>query len=209
MTEEQLAAIMPLAHSNVDVYIDALNRAMNEFEISTTNRQAAFLANVAHESAELSRALENLNYSANGLLLVFGRYFDKESANAYARQPERIANHVYANRNGNGDEASGDGWKYRGRGLIQITGRDNYRACGDALGMDLVAIPELLADPAHASDSAAWFFRSNGCNELADADDFQGVCGIINCGRKDAPLSRILGYDERVKYWLAAKRVLA
>lgn len=159
-----------------------LNDACGLFEIDSLGREAAFVAQCAHESNGFTVLVENLNYSAAGLLGTFKKYFTPQQATDYARQPERIANRVYANRLGNGNEASGDGWRYRGRGLIQITGLANYRACGRALGVDLVANPALLEDPQHAALSAGWFWQTNGCNELADAADFEALTRRINGG---------------------------
>jgi putative chitinase len=130
-----------------------------------------------------------LNYSAEALLRVFPRHFDATQATAYARQPERIGSKVYANRMGNGDEAGGDGWHYRGRGLIQITGHDNYVACGTALGLDLIAQPELLEQPGPAARSAAWFWHRNGLNRPADARDIETITRRINGG--------LTGLDDR------------
>lgn len=141
---------------------------MDKFGINTPLRLAHFLAQVSHESGGFKVGRENLNYSADGLQKIFKKYFPTpELANAYARQPEKIANKVYANRLGNGDEASGDGWKYRGAGGIQLTGKDNFKAFSDAIGEDCVANPELVADKYYLS-SAAWFWKKNGLNEMAD-----------------------------------------
>ena len=163
-------------------------------------RLAMFLAQVAHESGGLLHVSENLNYSAEALLACFPSHFDSDTAEDYARQPERIADCCYADRMGNGNEASGDGWSYRGRGLIQITGRANYAACGAALGLDLIAHPELLETPANAALSAAWFWASHGCNGLADAGDFVGITKRINGG--------VNGLADRQAYLARAQSVL-
>src|ERR1041385_1279298 len=132
-----LSRIMPRA-PEVAAWSRVLDRAMEEFSIDTPLRKAAFLAQVAYESSELRRLVENLNYSAAGLRSTWPKRFPSDAlARAYARQPERIANYVYANRLGNGDVASGDGWRFRGRGLLQVTGRSNYTAVGAALGLPL------------------------------------------------------------------------
>lgn len=203
ITLKQLSDLMPHARAHADAYLDPLNAAMEEHGVAATNqRQAMFLAQVAHESAELNHVVENLNYSAGGLLLVFGKHFSKKEANDYARQPERIANRVYANRMGNGDANSGDGWRYRGRGLIQLTGRTNYERCGAALGVDLVGEPDLLLEPAHAAMSAAWFYDGEKqCNEDADIGDIERVTRKINGG--------LNGLEERRRYYVTALGLLS
>lgn len=129
-----------------------------------------FLAQLAHESALFERMVENLNYtSARQIRRTWPKRFANISAAvAFVRKPERLANFVYANRLGNGDAASGDGWKYRGRGLIQVTGKDNYRAAGEALGLPLLEEPELLEEPAHAADAAGWFWKQRDLNQFWD-----------------------------------------
>ncbi|MBV8047896.1 MAG: glycoside hydrolase family 19 protein [Paludibacterium sp.] len=178
----------------------ALSAACGRYQIDTPRRIAAFLSQVGVESAGLSALCENLNYSAAGLLATFPTHFDAAEAAAYARQPQKIADRVYACRMGNGDEASGDGWTYRGRGLIQITGRAGYAACGLALGLDLLAQPALLELPADAALSAAWYFASHGCLALADAGDVRGVTRAINGG--------LNGYAQRLALYGAAERLL-
>ena len=132
-------------------------------------RVAAFLAQIAHESQELNRLVENLNYSAAALMSTWPKRFPTlADAEPYARQPERIANRAYANRLGNGAEQSGDGWRYRGRGIIQVTGRGNYHEIGAALALPLDVQPELLEQPANAALSASWFWKSHLLNPLAD-----------------------------------------
>lgn len=180
---------------DVDVWVDALNEAMDRFAITTADRQAAFLAQVAHECGVSAltikvRLVENLNYSAQGLRATWpSRFPSMDLAAHYARKPELIANRVYAGRYGNGDEASGDGWRFRGRGLIQLTFRDNYVWMGELLGMDLRAHPDLLEQPFNAALSAAAFWEARGCNELADdlpADDddadYRRITKVINGG---------------------------
>jgi putative chitinase len=172
----------------------ALRDACELHEIDTEDRVAIFLAQCAHESDGFQRLEENLHYSAQRLLAVFPKYFaDQATANKYGGRPEMIADRVYADRMGNGPEGSGDGWLYRGRGLIQLTGRHNYRRCGDALGAALVDEPELLLSPLYAALSAAWFWRDRGCNALADAGHFNGVTKRINGG--------LNGLDDRLA-WL-------
>lgn len=129
-------------------------------------QMAHFLAQISYESGRYRHRYENLNYSAAALKRVFGKYFPGDLANAYARKPERIANRVYANRMGNGDVASGDGWNYRGRGFLQLTGKNNYEAFGEYIGEDCVAMPDLVAEK-YPMRSAFWFFSKNGLWRLA------------------------------------------
>jgi Predicted chitinase len=167
-------------------WFQPVNAAMDEFGITSIDDQAIFIAQVGHESGGFTRIVENLNYSADGLLATFGKYFDAESAQKYGRTTEHaanqqaIANIVYANRMGNGYPGSNDGWSYRGRGLIQITGRDNYRDCGTGLGTDLLLVPQPLEQDDYAARSAAWFYASKGC--LKQAGDIVAVTKIINGG---------------------------
>lgn len=183
LTADILRAALPAARpTDIAKFATPLADACAEWGIDTPLRLAAFLAQIAHESGQLRTLAENLNYSAEALLRVFPRHFDAGRAAAYARQPERIGSRVYGNRMGNGDEASGDGWRYRGRGLIQVTGKANYAACGTALGLDLIAQPELLEQPAPAARSAAWFWHRHDLNGLADARDIETITRRINGG---------------------------
>lgn len=182
LTDRQLAtaAMCPLARAvRWGPYV---RRAMERFEIHTPRRIALFLGQVGHESTSLLRVEENLNYSASGLLSTFGRYFTAAEAAQYARQPRRIASRAYANRLGNGSEASGDGWTYRGRGLIQCTGRNNYQRMSVLLGLPLLASPHLLTELEHAAESAAAYWHDNGLNALADTGDVLAVSRKINLG---------------------------
>ena len=200
ITLSTIKAIMPQT-THADLYVEPLDAAMLFGEVSTPLRTAMFLAQIAHESSQLNRITENLNYSQQGLLDTFPSYFNASSAQDYARQKERIANHVYADRLGNGNEASGDGWKYRGRGLIQITGKSNYADCGTALGLNLVDAPEQLEQPMLAARSAAWFWKTKGLNALADAQDIVGATKRINGGDK--------GLKERREFYERAKATLS
>lgn len=201
ITKEQLHACMPaIKVDRMEMFCMPLNDAMVKFRINTPLRQAAFLGQIAVESAELKYTRENLNYSAKGLLKVFGKYFTQDNVSEFAYKPEKIANKVYANRGGNGDEASGDGWRYRGAGLIQTTLKDNFISTGVGIGADLVNHPELLEKPVYAADSAAWYFMAHGCNELADAGDFRMVTKRVN--------SALLALEERTKYYELAKAAL-
>lgn len=177
----------------VQRYSTALDQAMVEFGIDTSRRKSMFLAQILHESGMLSAVEENLNYSEQGLLKTFKKYFDRTRAARYARNPQKIANRVYANRMGNGNEDSGDGWRFRGRGLIQLTGKNNYIACGKELGVDLIKNPDYLLTPEGAARSAGWFWETNKLNRTADIRDIQGNTKIINGGFK--------GLDHRVSLY--------
>lgn len=173
-----------IGRPDCDYYYEALNKILPQYGINTKLRICHFLAQVLHESGHLKYKSENLNYSAKALRSVFGKYFKTdEIANQYARKPEKIANRVYANRMGNGDEASGDGWNFRGRGLIQLTGVNNYKACSQDLGLDLVNNPDLItSDPEICVKTACWFWDKNGLNTLADKDDINAITKRINGG---------------------------
>jgi putative chitinase len=202
ITKEQMHEAFPeVPQDNVEKYYDALVSAMEEFEINTPGRIAAFLAQAAHESGNFRAVHENLNYKAEGLTKIFHKYFpDMETAEEYARQPEKIANRVYSSRMGNGDEASGDGWRYCGRGLIQLTGKDNYSACGAKLEVDLHENPEYLETPEGAARSAAWFWWSRDLNALADEKDIKAITKKINGG--------YIGLEDREKHYNHALSVL-
>ena len=203
ITYEQLLAIN--SNKNPEMckyYIDALNKILPEYKINTKLRLCHFLAQILHESGNLKYKSENLNYSAKALRSVFPKYFKTdEIANQYARKPEKIANRVYANRMGNGDEASGDGWLRRGRGLIQLTGTDNYKACTKALNVDLMKNPDLIISNAEICiKTACWFWNSKKLNELADKDDIKSITKRINGGYN--------GLDDRNSILKKAKSVL-
>jgi len=159
----KIASVIP-----ADVFL-SLVEAMKKFQINTALRVSHFVSQCMHESGHFKVVSENLNYSAGGLRNVFAKYFpDDATAKAYEKQPEKIANKVYANRMGNGDFASGDGYRYRGKGFIQLTGKDNYVAFGTAIGEDVTKNPDLLKTPKYASLSACWFFSKNGLNTISD-----------------------------------------
>lgn len=183
-----------------------LQAAMIEFGINDPLDQAAFLATVAHESAELSVFSENLNYSAPALRSVFGKYFPTDAlANAYARQPQRIASRVYADRNGNGSEASGDGWRYRGAGAIQLTFKDNQVECAKYFGIAPAIISEWLRTPEGAVRSAAWFWIRNNLQRYSLAGDFDGVCDVVNRGHKTPADGDSNGWAARLAYYQLAR----
>lgn len=180
ITEQHLSAA---GVKNPGEWLAAIQSACFEFQINTPEQIAAFIAQTAHESAGYTRLTENLNYSAEALMRVWPKRFPtKTVADAFARNPELIANQVYSSRMGNGPVQSGDGWKFIGRGLKQLTGRDNYTRCGNALGFKLVESPEMLLRPVGASRSAGWFWRVNDCGPLADAGEFEKLTKRINGG---------------------------
>lgn len=151
------------------------------YEVNTKLRIAHFMAQIEHESG-LKPIAENLNYSAQGLMQTFSKYFTTNDSLLFARKPEKIANRVYANRMGNGDEKSGDGWKYRGRGFIQITGKINYFQLANDTDLDCLKNPDLLLQEANAMISALWFWNKAGLNKLADKNDIKGITRKINGG---------------------------
>jgi len=171
-------------------WLEPLNETFAKYDISTPARQAFFIGQCAHESNNFRVLEENLHYSAAALMRVWpSRFPNLEVANQFASNAEKIANKVYAGRMGNGDEASGDGYAYRGRGLFQLTGKENYERCGEALGVDLINQPGLLAQPHYAALSAGWFWNKKGLNSLADSQDFETMTKRINGG--------LLGLDDR------------
>ncbi len=202
ISKEQLKQIMPLCTAeNLEKYVGPLNDTMEKFSINTPLRQAHFLAQIAHESEELKHVVENMNYSQARLMQIFPRYFRTiEEAAPYNRQPEKIANRVYSNRMGNGDEASGEGWKFRGRGLIQLTGKENYKKASDAIGVDFVSNPDLVQGPVYASLTAGWYWDLRELNKPADADNIYKVTKLINGGT--------LGLQQRELYLERAKKTL-
>lgn len=186
------AGLCPL--DRAELWIDPLNATMRQFAINTPRRIAHFLAQTAHESGGFKYTVENLNYSAEGLQRVFKKYFQTEAlARAYARKPQAIASRVYADRMGNGDEASGDGWRYRGRGLIQLTGRSNYAAFSQGAAIDALGEPDLVARPPLAALSAGWFWQANGLNALADKGSVEAITRRVNGGAH--------GLEERRRFY--------
>ena len=166
----------------LEKFVDPINKVIEEFEINTPQRLSMFLAQIGHESAGLTRLHENLNYKAARLTQIFPKYFRDVDPNEYANNPEKIANRVYCNRMGNGNEASGDGYRFRGRGAVQLTGRSNYVACGEDLEVDLINNPDYLETPEGAIRSAAWFWDQHDLNDWADKGDVATVSKKINGG---------------------------
>ena len=195
MNVEQLHAL------GIDAkWFDPLLETFARFDISTPYRQAAFVGQCQHESGNFKTLEENLNYKAESLISTWPSRFDAENAQEYAHNPEKIANKVYAGRMGNGNEESGDGWKYHGRGLIQLTGKDNYTLCGDALMLDLLRDPDILLTPQGACLSAGWFWKKHGLNECAEAKQYELMTKRINGGN--------LGLEDRIAKIDAAVNVL-
>jgi putative chitinase len=162
-------------------WLEPLVETFEKYDISTPKRQAYFIGQCMHESGGFKQLKENLNYSAKGLMATWpSRFPDMDTAEKFERNPEKIANKVYAGRMGNTED--GDGAKYIGRGLIQLTGKENYANCGNAIGVDLVANPDLLSTPKYAALSAGWFWNRKGLNAFADADDIDTITKRINGG---------------------------
>jgi putative chitinase len=182
-TEEKLGKALYLTDANVLTnWYNALVDSMPEDMIENPNRIAGFLAQTSHESGKYKFLTENLNYSDKGLLKTFPKYFNESNVMEYARKPEAIANRVYANRMGNGDEASGDGWRYCGRGLIQLTGKNNYQAFANSEQMNIEEVPDYLITYVGAVRSALWFWNKNNLNDAADAGDLLMMTKKINGG---------------------------
>lgn len=182
-------------------WLKPLEDTFAKYDISTPKRQAAFIGQCAHESANFTKLEENLNYKPERLMQVWpSRFPDLPTAMKYAHDPIKLANKVYANRMGNGSEESGEGAKYHGRGLIQLTGKELYGNCGSNIGVDLLSNPGLLATPEYAALSAGWFWNKKGLNALADAGDFETMTKRINGG--------VLGLEDRKAKIAKALQVL-
>lgn len=197
-TPEKLAKCAK-RHKNIPVLFEALQAVLPKYEINTPTRVAAFLAQCGHESADFTIVQENLNYSAKGLQATWPkRFVTLAEAALHERNPEKIANKVYANRLGNGDEASGDGWRYRGRGAIQLTGKENYLAFGKFVGKSLEETVAYLETLPGAIESACWFWKRNNLNVLADAKDIDTATKRINGGTIGS-LERRARFEENLK----------
>lgn len=179
-----------------------------EYGIDTPLRKAHFLAQLEAESGLVSKR-ENLNYSEEGLLKTFKKYFTPAQAKLYARKPEKIANRVYANRMGNGSENSGDGWKYRGAGFLQITGKDNFKALSKYVGVDYVNNPQLLLNESDAMIAALWYWKVNNLNKYADQDNIDKVSDMINIGRPTQTYGDAHGFEKRKEFLKKWKKELA
>ena len=203
LTKDQLKQLLP-KNPYIDQWYEALSQLLPDYEINTPQRIAAFMAQCAHESGGFTALKENLNYRAPTLRKVFGKYFPNDDiANEYANKPnkqEAIANRVYTNRMGNGDEASGDGFRYCGRGLIQLTGKDNYSWFAASLNITPDEASEYLQTFEGAAQSACWFWETNNLNKFADAGDIKGMTKVINGG--------YIGLDDRIAHYEHAKHIL-
>ena len=200
ITETQLRELIP-KNKYVSQWCKALNLILPDYEINNNLRRAAFLAQCIHESGGFVFLTENLNYKAESLVRVWPRHFPNINiAKQYERNPEKIANKAYANRMGNGDESSGDGWRFCGRGLIQLTGKSNYQAFADSIETALTEIPEYLQTFEGAVQSACWFWETNNLNVLADKKDILGLTKKINGGT--------IGLEDRIKHYEHTLHVL-
>lgn len=200
LTQDQLQQMVP-GIQYADHWYSALAQCLPDYEINTPRRIAAFIAQCAHESGGFRAIKENLNYKAESLMRVWPRYFpDMATANRYAHNQEMIANRAYGGRMGNGPEESGDGAKFCGRGLIQLTGRSNYQAFADSLEMSIDDVPEYLATFEGAVQSACWFWENNNLNQWADAGDILTLTKKINGGT--------LGLADRQKHYDHALQIM-
>jgi len=202
LTKEQLKQLLP-KNPYIDYWYNALSQLLPDYEINTPKRIAAFMAQCAHESGSFTTLKENLNYKPASLRKLFGKYFSSdELAQEYASKPnkqEAIANRIYANRMGNGDEASGDGYKYCGRGLIQLTGKSNYVAFADSLEITSEEASDYLQTFEGAAQSACWFWETNNLNALADKGDILTMTKRINGGT--------IGLEDRIKHYEEALHI--
>lgn len=202
LTKEQLQQLLP-KNKFIDHWYEVLSQLLPDYEIDTPQRIAAFIAQCSHESGGFTTIKENLNYRPESLVKLFSKYFDLSTAQRYCALPnkqEAIANRIYASRMGNGDEASGDGYKYCGRGLIQLTGKDNYFWFSASLGITPEEASEYMATFEGAAQSACWFWENNKLNQWADAGDILTLTKRINGGT--------IGLEDRVKHYEHALHVL-
>lgn len=202
LTAEQFKELFPNC-KDPEGWVDAMNEVFPKYEIDTPQRIAAFVAQCGHESGGWRTFSENLNYSAKALDAIFGKYFVRAGRDAeeYHRQPEKIANVIYANRMDNGDTDSGDGWRYRGRGPIQLTGKANYTAFSEDMDVDAVDNPDQVAeDKEVALMSAIWFWNKNGLNKYADEGDIKTMTKRINGG--------YIGLEDRIHHYKEAMAAL-
>ena len=197
-TEDKFAQLIS---NNTSEWYQALVNNLPLYDINTPERVAAFIAQCAHESGGFRRLKENLNYKWESLRRVFPKYFPTDDvAQEYAHKPEQIANRIYGSRMGNGDESSGDGFRYCGRGLIQLTGKNNYTKFAESIGMAVEEVPTLLETYDGAVKSACWFWSSNNLNQWADAGDILTMTKRINGGT--------IGLEDRIKHYNHAMEVL-
>lgn len=200
LTQAQLAQMVP-NNPYIDHWYEALEQLLPDYDINTPQRVAAFIAQCAHESGGFKFIKENLNYKAASLRKVFPKYFPTdELAAAYAMRPEKIANRVYGNRMGNGSEESGDGYRYCGRGLIQLTGKDNYSRFAQSIEVSVEEASEYLSTFEGAAQSACWFWETNNLNQWADKGDILTLTKRINGGT--------IGLEDRIKHYNHALHVM-
>ena len=199
-TQDKLQSILS-KNKEVAEWYSLMNTMLPKYDINTESRVAGFLAQCGHESLEFTVLKENLNYSSDALNRVFPKYFERAGRDAteYHRQPEKIANVIYANRMDNGDTASGDGYRFRGRGVIQLTGRANYTNFGKSINKTPEQVVEYLETKQGALESACWFWSTNGLNRYADAQDIVGMTKRINGGT--------IGLEDRKKHYAHALEV--
>jgi putative chitinase len=209
LTDQILADACHIQPALAAPWVAPLMTAMAHFDINTPTRAAPFLANLAHESQRFSRGRENLNYTTpERLLKIFGRRIRRSEVQQFLRHPEKLANRVYANREGNGNEASGDGWRYRGGGPMGLTFRNNYLKCEKATGLPLVQQPELIEEPEAGAMAGAWFWGANCLNQVADQGNFDAICDIINLGHRTKAVGDSHGYEDRLALYKSAKAAL-
>ena len=199
ITQQQLSAMLP-GNLYIEHWCEALNKILPDYDISTPARMAAFIAQTAHESGGYTALHENLNYQAASPCRVWPSHFNAGNADQYAHNPERIANRAYSGRMGNGDEASGDGWRFCGRGLIQLTGKSNYQAFADSVQMSIDDVPAYLQTFEGAIQSACFFWENTNLNAVADTGDIERMTKIINGGT--------LGLEDRTARYNHALQVL-
>ena len=200
LTKEQLKQLLP-KNPYIDYWYNALSQLLPDYEINTPKRIAAFIAQCSHESGGFTALEENLNYKAESLMRVWPRYFpDMATAQRYAHNQEAIANRIYANRMGNGDESSGDGFRYCGRGLIQLTGKDNYTRYAQSTEQSVEDASEHLTTFEVCVPSACWFWEANNLNQYADSGDIVTMTKRINGGT--------IGLEDRIKHYEHALHVL-
>lgn len=208
ITTEQIAKIVPI-NKNPAALADALNNILPKYDITTLNRISGFVAQCAHESLGFTALVENLNYSAVGLRKIFPKYFLNDViAGQYARQPMKIANRIYATRMGNGNEASGDGWKFRGHGPLQLTGHDNITLFATSIGKTLDETIAYIATLEGGIESACWYWKTNNINAACDEDNIDAMSDLINRGRRTAPIGDSIGYADRLARYTSTKKIL-
>jgi putative chitinase len=201
LTKDQIIALLH-GNSEAAAWADAALEILPQYEINTPNRIAGFFAQCGHESMNFTVLSENLNYRAETLEKLFSKYFSKagRDAAAYAKQPEKIANVIYANRMGNGDTASGDGYRFRGRGIVQLTGRDNYTAFGKSVGLTAEEVIFFMTTKTGALKAACWYWNSRNINAACDANDITKMSKLVNGGT--------IGLEDRRKHYEQALAVL-